>query len=342
MRPGQAVRERRLQCGLTQGQLAARAGVSRQLVAAVEAGRNTPAVDAALRIARALGTTVEDVFAVQAPAAIAAVGDRLPERVPLRVGRVGERLVAAPLPDHGAAGAGWARPDGVCERGQLRLFAGASPEGLVLAGCDPAFGLAERMLEGLGARSLITISVATGTALEALERGSIHAAVVHGRERELPAAPVPVRRLHVARWQVGVAAAAPPASGRTSLEALVRSGAPIVRRDPAAASQQAFERALRRLGIAPPTGGPEAFGHLDAARTAAALGGVAVTTEAAARAFGLRFLALEQHVVQLWIAERWLDHPGAAALGDLLASRAFAERVAHYGGYDLEGCGTPA
>jgi hypothetical protein len=41
--------------------LAARAGVSRQLVAAVEAGRNVPAVHAAL--ARALGTSVEALCA---------------------------------------------------------------------------------------------------------------------------------------------------------------------------------------------------------------------------------------------------------------------------------------
>ena len=56
------LRERRLECGLTQTELAARAGVSRQLVAAVETGHNTPAVDAALRLARALATTVEALF----------------------------------------------------------------------------------------------------------------------------------------------------------------------------------------------------------------------------------------------------------------------------------------
>jgi DNA-binding XRE family transcriptional regulator len=36
--------------------------VSRQLVVAVETGVNRPAVDAALGLARALGTTVEELF----------------------------------------------------------------------------------------------------------------------------------------------------------------------------------------------------------------------------------------------------------------------------------------
>src|SRR5947209_1821003 len=119
------LRARRRQCGLTQAELAARAGVSRQLVAAVEAGRNTPAVDTALRIAGALATTVEELFATPHASAVAALGGPVPGGVPLRIGRVGDRVVAAPLADHGAAGAGWAKPDGRLEDGELRTFDGA-------------------------------------------------------------------------------------------------------------------------------------------------------------------------------------------------------------------------
>ncbi|MGH2842191.1 MAG: helix-turn-helix transcriptional regulator, partial [Solirubrobacteraceae bacterium] len=56
------VRARRAQLGMTQAQLAAAAGVSRQLVAAVEVGVNTPAVDAALRLAQALRCPAERLF----------------------------------------------------------------------------------------------------------------------------------------------------------------------------------------------------------------------------------------------------------------------------------------
>jgi hypothetical protein len=124
-----------------------------------------------------------------------------------------------------------------------------------------------------------------------------------------------------------------------SIEALLAGGVPIAQRDIAATSQQALVRAAGKAGVpAPP--GPRAGGHIDAARLAATLGCAAVTTESAARAFGLRFLALEEHTVEVWLAERWLEHPAAEALGDVLASAGFAERVAQFGGYDLAGCGT--
>jgi DNA-binding XRE family transcriptional regulator len=332
------MRERRRECGLTQAELAARAGVSRQLVAAVEAGRNVPAVDAAIGLAQALATTVEDLFADPpgAVVAVAALGRKL-SGGPVRVGRVDDQLVTSELADHGVAGAGWAKADGVLEAGKLRLFAGAVPAGMVLAGCDPALGVAERMLDGFGPRSLLAISAPTGVALRALERGSVHAAVVHGAEPELPEPPVPVVRWHLACWQVGLAV--PPRLHGNSLEAVLAAGIPIAQRDPAAASQQAFERARLTTGIASRPGGPEAAGHLDAARIAAILQGAGVTTEGAARAFGLEFLALESHVVQVWIAERWMNHPGAIALGELLTTTAFTERVAHFGGYDLTRCG---
>ncbi len=337
MRCESALRERRLECGLTQTDLAARASVSRQLIAAVEAGRNTPAVDAALRLAQALATTVEELFADCPPAVVAALGDRLRDGAALRVGRVGDQLVSAELADHGIAGAAWAKPDGVLHAGKLRLFPGATAAGTVLAGCDPAFGVAEAMLDGLGPRSLLAISAPTGTALHALERNRVHAAVVHGLPENLPQPPVPVLRWHLARWQVGLAV--PVRLGGQSFEAVLSSDAQVVRRDPAAASQQAFERARVAAGIAPLPPGPRATGHIDAARIAATLDGAAVTTEGAAYTFQLPFVALEEHIVEVWVTERWLDHPGVNALGELLATTAFTERVRHFGGYDLSHCG---
>jgi DNA-binding XRE family transcriptional regulator len=322
---------------LTQAGLAARAGVSRQLIAAVEAGRNTPAVDAGLSIARALGTTVEELFAEHNPELVVALSDRVRDGAAIRVGRVGDQLVAAELADHGIAGEAWAKADGVLDGGRLRPFPGASPAGCVLAGCDPAMGVAEAMLGGLGSRSLLAISAPTGTALRALERGVVHAAVAHGRPHELPEPPVPVVRWHLARWQVGLAV--PHRFRGHSFESVLNSGLPIVCRDPAATSQQAFERAQIAAGIGPVAPGPRATGHLDAARLAATLDAAAVTNEGAARAFDLSFIALEDHAVEVWITDRWLNHPGITALGETLASRAFTERVAHFGGYDLSRCG---
>lgn len=52
---------------LTQADLAAMAGVTRRSVNAIEAGRMVPSVLLALRIARALGISVETIFSVDDP-----------------------------------------------------------------------------------------------------------------------------------------------------------------------------------------------------------------------------------------------------------------------------------
>lgn len=61
--PDHPVRARRSDLKITQAELATSVGVSRQTVSAVEGGDYAPSVYLALRIARALDTTVEDLFA---------------------------------------------------------------------------------------------------------------------------------------------------------------------------------------------------------------------------------------------------------------------------------------
>ncbi|MCE9636483.1 MAG: helix-turn-helix transcriptional regulator [Planctomycetes bacterium] len=59
------VRERRLVAGLTQEDLAEQIGVSRQTVVSIEKGNYTPSVALALRLARVLATTVEELFELE-------------------------------------------------------------------------------------------------------------------------------------------------------------------------------------------------------------------------------------------------------------------------------------
>jgi putative transcriptional regulator len=47
---------------MTQQELADKVGVTRQTIIAIEAGKYAPSLPLAFRIARAFGTTVEDVF----------------------------------------------------------------------------------------------------------------------------------------------------------------------------------------------------------------------------------------------------------------------------------------
>lgn len=57
------VREMRRSLKLTQAELADQVGVSRQTIISLERGDYAPSVHLAIRVARALGGTVEELFA---------------------------------------------------------------------------------------------------------------------------------------------------------------------------------------------------------------------------------------------------------------------------------------
>jgi DNA-binding XRE family transcriptional regulator len=316
---------------MSQAQLAARAGVSRALVASIEGGRHAPAVGAALRLAEALGSTVEDLFGAPETTPVTPVLDEAVQpRARVRAARVGRRTVVAPATPSPAS---WGAADGTLVAGALRRFPGPAGDALVAAGCEPAIGIAEVLL---APGRLMAVQATTGAALSALAAGRCHAAAVHGAPGELPRAPRGVVRRHLARWRVGLATH--PALGRPSLDAIAGGELQVVRRDASAAGEQAFVRAVRRLGRdAPP--GPVAAGHVEGAQRALWERCAAVTIEPAAAAFGLDFQPLETHVVELWLGPEGLAHPGAAALAELLASPAFVRRLEALDGYDVEGCG---
>jgi putative transcriptional regulator len=57
------IRRLRFEAGeMTQGQLAERIGMTRQTVAAIEAGKYSPSLEAAFRIAQVFGVGIDSVF----------------------------------------------------------------------------------------------------------------------------------------------------------------------------------------------------------------------------------------------------------------------------------------
>jgi putative transcriptional regulator len=65
---GVRIRTARKAAGLTQQGLSAAVGVSRQTIIAMETGDYAPSVYLAVKIAKALDTTVEDLWAEEPPA----------------------------------------------------------------------------------------------------------------------------------------------------------------------------------------------------------------------------------------------------------------------------------
>lgn len=324
------LRVARVEAGLSQAELAAAGGVSRQMIGAIEAGRHSPNVDAALALARVVGRSVEDLFAARAGRGVPVFDRALPEGTGVLAGRVGDQVVFAAATDS-LAFTGWPTPNAVLRGGVPAALPEGDLDGFVAVGCDPALGSVAELMPRRGSRRVIALSGSTAAALAAMNAGRAHAALVHGRSGLLPTPPAGVLRLRVAGWRVGVAGHGPRAPSVAELRHLPGG---VVQREPGASSQRAFVAALEEVG-ASAAPGPVASGHVEVARRVAHGAAAGVTMEPAAAMFGLAFTPLEEHVAELWVDERWRDHPAVATLASTLRSPAFRRRMGLIGGYDV-------
>jgi len=323
------IRAIRETAGLSQGELAERAGVSRQLIGAAEAGRNLPRVDAALAIAAALGVGVAELFSTAPPPQDVLTGMTPPDGTLVRAATVGDRTVVAAAE---LASRGWDVADGVIDGGALTSLGNHAP-GLVVAGCEPGLELLERILRE-GRMGAIAASSSSAVAIDALEAGRVHAALVHGPEGTVEgrASGYSVDRFRVARWRVGLCAPADSAPDwwRMALDRRVR----VVQRETGAGVQRTFEEAA---GGAVP--GPRVRTHLAAARRSVLTAMAAVTIEPAALAVGASFHALDIHEAELWVDRAWMTQRLVGEALEVISGRRFQRRLESIGGYDLVGCG---
>ncbi len=324
------LRRYREDLGLTQAELARRAGVSRQLIGAAESGRNLPRVDAGVALAGALGISVEDLFADDAGPVDILTGALPAEGALVRAGRVRRQVVSAPL-HHGDEG--WGTADGIVEDGVFLPFT-SHRDGLVVAGCEPGLEVLERELRQSGVAA-VSVGASSSAAIEALLNSRVHAAVVHGpalaRAAEIP----DIVRVRLASWEVGLADA--PDADADWFNAALSGRLPVVQREPGAGVQQAFEAAVGQ-GLNVP--GPRARSHLEAAARAVYGGIPAVTIQPAALAVGAEFHALGFHDTELWIAPEWVDDRVVTEALEVLGGRPYRMRLQAVGGYDLTQLGT--
>jgi molybdate-binding protein/DNA-binding XRE family transcriptional regulator len=350
-----AVREAR---GLAQTELAALASLSRQSVGAIEAGRATPAVDVALRLARALDCRVEELFALDA----AEARIEAEPATPVQAGRValahlGGRWVAHPLvgeamrlgADAVVSGAG--RRRGRVEVELVRPRAEAQ-DNLVVMGCAAALGvLADRLSARAGAGRVIWLPRSSTQALAALAAQHTHVAGVHLVDGRTGEANVPDVRRHaagaivlitLARWEAGLLLA--PGNPRKIRGAadLGRRGLRLVARETGSGSRRLLERELQRAGLATTLASAapvRASGHLEVAQAiASGAGEVGVATRDAAIAFGLDFVPLSEERYDLAIPQALVSDPRLSRFLDAMTSAAFRRELSSLG-YDVRGCG---
>ncbi len=361
---GSRVRAARLERGIGQGQLAAEAGISRQALGAIESGAYTPNVATALRLARALGKTVESLFADPAFDSVTAAliqepgARRSAAGTHVGLARLGGRLVALPRP---ATALSLLPAGGMVEqlsadgRAQVASFRTAAEidSTLLVAGCDPAVAvMADYLAHRSPAVELVNCQCSSASALECAAGGRSHVGGTHLRDpgsgqynlaavrRRFGKRPVMV--VNFARWELGLASRPGPRRV-ASIGDLAAAGIRIVNRPPGAGARIALDEALAQAGIeAKHLAGYtiELAGHLEVAgEIAAARADAGLTLRVAADAFGLSFTPLREERYDLVIPRRELESPAVKTLLQALSSSRLASEVSRLCFYDTSEMG---
>ena len=363
---GKAVSRTRIALGLTQVELAARAGISRQALGAIESGVYRPNVAVALILARELGETVEHLFGEGGGEAnrlvdarwiekgqSEAVPDGGPRRRRVALARIGGKIVAVSQPAaHLTLGpeAGILRS---VKRRRAEVSTLQSPEeidsALLVAGCDPAIAiLADWLARRHSPVRAMPLPCSSGKSLRLLIDGCAHAAGVHLRDRKtgeynLPHAARVLRNrpaliVNFAQWELGLATAEDNPQGIRGFDDLGRTGVRIVNREHGSGAREALDEAMIELGLAPAQVagyGFEVGGHLEVASAiAAGQADAGVTIRIAADTFGLGFIPIREERYDLVMLESEVEAAPIKILLDALNSQRFASEVNQLCAYD--------
>lgn len=364
MAPENRLRSARIKAGISQAELAGRVGVSRQALSAIESAVYQPGVSVALKLARELGRSVEELFGEEDDIRVSAEcvspgrGTVLAHGTHMSLARVAGRLVASPMPMTcltlmPAAGlADRARPGRPVEVSAFRSV-GEIESALVMVGCDPGVAIVRDYVLRRGRSiELIAIPSSSRNALEMAASGGAHVAGVHLRdertgEYNFAAAREAFGRrrfkvINFARWELGFATRM-ESTRVCEVDDLKRRGVRLINREPGAGARLALDEALASHGVKPhEISGYEklAGGHLEvAAAIAEGVADAGVTIRLAANLYGLGFQPWREERYDLVIPAREFESAAIQSLMEALNSRALAREISGLCGYDTSQMG---
>jgi molybdate-binding protein/DNA-binding XRE family transcriptional regulator len=351
---------------MSQQDLAAIAGVSRQTIGGVESGQYAPSTTIALRLATALGCRVEDLFWFEQETteieAIPAQDVPIGESLRLSLARVGGRWIAHPLiGNHAfrlemipADGEGTYQANSPTLRVKLLDDLEKLHHTVVLAGCTPALSLWARAAQLWHPELRVQWTFDNSmSALHRLCRGEVHLAGMHlydpvTQEHNVPFVQaalkdIPAVLINLGSWEEGLLIQPGNPLNLQSIKDLTRPGVTIVNREEGAGSRQVLERSLQQAQIdTQSVQGYEqiVYGHLEVAQ--AVVTGKAVTgvsTASVAAAFGLEFIPLHRSRYDLVILKPYLEEAPVQQLLGTLGHRRVLAQLAATGGYDTSQTG---
>ncbi len=345
--------------GLSAIELAQAIGVSRQTVYAMEAGDYVPNTTVALKLARTLETTVEELFRLSDQTAqvdpptqpvTLLSGDTATKGQRLQICRVDEKLFASagqPAQWNFVAADGVLAGTGPHAKVQTFHPEHEFKNRILIAGCDPGMPILSRHMQ-LAGIELVLAQRNSSQALSLLAEGSIHVAGTHLRDEQTGEWNIAqVRKqfsthsvavISFATWQMGLVVANRSEKKIASIADLAKPGVTIVNREPGAGSRQLLDMQLKQAGVkGTQIKGYDHLtdGHLAAAwHVAAGFADCCVATEAAARAFGLPFVPIVTERYDLVVRRKHLETPGMQALFETLNRLSFRRELNSLGGYD--------
>ncbi len=370
-----SLRALRMAKGLSQGQLADGALVTRQAICAIEADQYLPTTAVALRFASVLGCRVEDIFSLKTTGELiegdwvwpGAVASAVQPRMRVKVAKVEDRFVVRPVAALGeilnytvpadglviGRGGSGTRTSKADRRVRVRLLRERPiiEQEIAVAGCDPAINIASEYLRRQKDTSTVVgWTMGSAAALEALKRKEVHMAGLHILDAKTGESNLPYLRRHLqgddyivvtfAAWEEGFIVRAGNPKRIRIVDDLVRPDVLLVNREEGAGARMLLDQRLQALGIkgtALKGYGSFVSSHFEVARHIAEHhADVGIGIRSAAQIFGLDFIPLQQARYDLVLPKRYLaSHPGLSHLLDAIASRQFRTEVEALGGYDM-------
>ncbi len=345
--PPNPIALRRAALHWTQGDLARHAGIPRTTVSAIEGSRLTPSVTAAIALARALGCSVEELFASPNPNPPATDPTSpwawRPHREPARYWEAdlhGRRLLVPvestlfnPAPHDGV----W--QDGIGHDARFGM-AGST---LVLAGCDPAAGiLASEYARSSGMR-LVVVPRSGGEAIRMLREGLVHVAAIHRSTVDQPRRNAETVRmelgdgfqlLRAVDWEEGLALA--PDSRARSAQSAVRSVRRWALRDAGSAARECLDELIGNDTAR----GRTVDGHVAVAEAVhAGWAEAGICVRLPAEEAGLHFLPVRTESLDFCFRSADQQDPRLLALIRLLRDRAYRRLLSELPGYNARHTG---
>ena len=359
----------RTQKGLSQGELAVRAGITRQAVSSIESNLYLPTTGVALHLASALACRVEELFNLRTAEDI--VEGKLIGHLPqsdvkaspirVKVSTVGSKTVVRPItglgevlsftiPADGYVVETHGQTSGATVRVKLSRDRQAIDQAISVAGCDPAIFLAgEHMRRRKDQTSLVSWTMGSMAALRALQQGEVHIAGLHLFDPATGESNLPFLRralkssnyeiVTFATWEEGLLVRGGNPKSIRAIEDIVHPDVTLVNREEGAGARLLLDQRLHAAAINSDQVkgyGTIVASHFEIARAIAnRQADVGIGIRSAAQLFELDFVPLQAARYDLVVPKAYLKlHPTLAHLFETLVSRPFRNEIEALGGYD--------